>query len=171
MSKVNVDNPYVTQIDKFASSLRHLSNTFLHLEEKRESLTQAEMEEIFAEVDENVCKDCENREWCMGENSISTYQMVYEILSAVEEYGVELNTEIKRKLQKRCIQAPRFLRETLDTFQGVKKTLAWNNKLAQSRQGCAIQLDSFAHMIQHATRELNASIFSDEALEKEYRPS
>ncbi len=39
MSKVNVDNPYVTQIDKFASSLRHLSNTFLHLEEKRESLT------------------------------------------------------------------------------------------------------------------------------------
>ena len=70
MSKVNVDNPYVTQIDKFANSLRHLSNTFLHLEEKRDTLTQTEMEEIFTEVDESVCKDCENREWCMGENSI-----------------------------------------------------------------------------------------------------
>lgn len=166
MSKVNVDNPYVTQIDKFVSSLKHLSNTFLQLEEKKDSLTQVEMEEIFAEVDENVCKDCENREWCMGENSISTYQMVYEILSVVEEYGIELNTELKRKLQKRCIQAPRFLRETLNTFQAAKKTLVWNNKLVQSRQGCAIQLDSFAQMIQHATRELNASIFSDESLEK-----
>ena len=112
MGKIEVDNPYVTQIDKFANSLRHLSDTFLHLEEKRETLTQAEMEEIFAEIGENVCRECENREWCMGENAIYTYQMVYEILSAVEEYGVELNTEIKRKLQKRCIQAPRFLRET-----------------------------------------------------------
>lgn len=159
-------NPYVTQIDKFASSLKHLSNTFLNLEKQRESLTQAEMEEIFLEIDEKVCKDCEKREWCMGENAIYTYQMMYEILSAVEEFGLELNMEIKRKLQKRCVQAPRFLRETLEVFQGAKKELFWSNRLAQNREGCAIQLDSFAHMIQHAARELDASIFTDEALEK-----
>lgn len=159
-------NPYVTQIDRFASSLRRLSETFLSLEKQRESLTQTEIEDIFLEIDEKVCRDCEKREWCMGENAIYTYQMVYEILSAVEEFGLELNMDIKRKLQKKCIQAPRFLRETLEVFQGAKRTLFWNNRLAQNREGCAIQLDSFAHMIQHATRELDASIFSDEALEK-----
>lgn len=159
-------NPYVTQIDKFANSLKHLSNTFLNLEKQRESLTQAEMEEIFLEIDEKICKDCEKREWCMGENAIYTYQMMYEILSAVEEFGLELNMEIKRKLQKRCVQAPRFLRETLEVFQGAKKELFWSNRLAQNREGCAIQLDSFAHMIQHAARELDASIFTDEVLEK-----
>lgn len=160
------ENPYVVQIDKFANSLRHLSNTFLKLERQRESLTQAEIENIFLEVDEKICKDCEKRKWCMGENAIYTYQMVYEILSAVEECGIELDMEVKRKLQKRCIQAPRFLRETLEIFQGAKRTLLFNNRLAQNREGCAIQLDSFAHMIQHATRELNASIFADDALEK-----
>ena len=65
------ENPYVVQIDKFANSLRHLSNTFLKLERQRESLTQAEIENIFLEVDEKICKDCEKRKWCMGENGRS----------------------------------------------------------------------------------------------------
>lgn len=161
-----MENPYVTQIDRFASSLRHLSHTFLSPEQQRESLTQTELEDIFTEISGKVCKDCEKRAWCLGENSIYTYQMMYEILSAVDEYGIELNMEVKRKLQKRCIQAPRFLRETLESFQGAKRMLFWNNRLVQNREGCAIQLDSFAHMIQHATRELDASIFSDDALLK-----
>lgn len=164
--QVVTSNPYVTQIDRFASSLKRLSDTFLSLDGQRESLTQAELEDIFLEMSDKVCKDCEKRQWCMEENAIYTYQMMYEILSAVEEVGVELTMEIKRKLQKRCIRAPRFLRETLEIFQGAKRVLVWNNRLAQNREGCAIQLDSFAHMIQHATRELDASIFSDEALER-----
>lgn len=45
----------------------------------------------------------------------------------------------------------------------------WNNKMAQNREGCAVQLDAFAQMIQHATRELDASIFADEHLEKKIR--
>ena len=44
----------------------------------------------------------------------------------------------------------------------------WNNKMAQNREGCAVQLDTFAQMIQHATRELDASIFADEHLERKY---
>ena len=39
-----------------------------------------------------------------------TYQMGYDVLSAVDKYGNELNTETKRKLMQRCIMAPRFLR-------------------------------------------------------------
>ena len=94
-------NPYVVQMDKFAASLHRLSDTFLKLEEKRGLLTQAETENIFLEIDEKVCKDCEKRHWCMGENAICTYQMVYEILSAVEESGLDLDMEIKKKLQKK----------------------------------------------------------------------
>ena len=41
--------------------------------------------------------------------------------------------------------------------------------MAQNRVGCAVQLDSFAQMIQHATRELDASIFADEHLEKKIK--
>lgn len=91
-------NPYVVQMDKFATSLHHLSDTFLKLEEKKGILTEAETENIFLEIDEKVCKDCEKRHWCMGENAICTYQMVYEILSAVEENGLDMDMGATRSL-------------------------------------------------------------------------
>lgn len=162
-------SPYVAQMDKFADSLRHLSHTFLGLEEKKESLSGYEIEEMFERVKEKVCVHCEQKEKCFGENYVTTYQMVYEILSAVENYGIELNVGTKRRLQKRCIQAPRFLRETLEVFQNAKQMLRWNNRIAQNREGCVIQLDTFAQMIQHVTRELDASIFTDDHLEKKIK--
>lgn len=162
-------SPYVTQADRFAESLSHLSHTFLGLEEKKQTFTKNEMENLFQRVEERVCDNCPQKTFCYGENTISTYQMIYEILSAVEKYGVELNVETKRRLQKKCMQAPRFLRETLEEFQNAKQTLIWSSKIAQSREGCAIQLDAFAKMIQHATRELSSSIFSDERLERKIR--
>lgn len=159
-------NPYVIQMDKFADSLVHLSKTFLTLEEYKGTLSKEEIEEMFLKVTDKVCGNCEKKAWCLGENRVHTYQMLYEILCTVEEYGAELNVEVKRSLQKRCIMAPRFLRETLEVFENAKKILMWNNKMVQNREGYAVQLNSFAKMIQYTTRELDAGIFEDEHLEK-----
>ena len=48
------------------------------------------------------------------------YQMGYEILAAVDQYGNELDAETKRKLMQRCIMAPRFYRGMLDRFSRSK---------------------------------------------------
>ncbi|SCJ63733.1 Stage II sporulation protein E [uncultured Clostridium sp.] len=162
-------NPYVIQMDRFAQSLKHLSETFLSLEEYKGAFTKDEVEEMFLRVSESVCEGCEKKEWCLKENRSGTRQMVYEILCTVEDYGAELNIEVKRKLQKRCVRAPRFLRETLEVFGDAKQKLLWNNRIVQNREGCAVQLTEFARIIQHATRELDAGIFSDEHLEKRIR--
>ena len=124
---------------------------------------------MFRRVTEKVCENCENREACLGERRLNTYHMMYEILCAVEEYGAELNVEIKRRLQKQCILAPRFLRETLETFEGAKQKLVWSNKLVQNREGYANQLENFAKTIRYTTRELDAGIFEDEHLEKKIK--
>lgn len=115
-------NPYVAQMDKFAASLHHLSDTFLKLEEKKGGLTQSEAEDIFLEIDEKVCKDCEKRHWCMGENAICTYQMVYEILSAVETCGVDLDMEIKRKCRRNVFRRPDFARDAGGISGGKKRS-------------------------------------------------
>lgn len=162
-------NPYIIQMDKFADSLKHLSETFLYMEEYKGAFTKDEVEEMFLRVSERVCANCGKRGWCLGENRVHTCQMVYEILCTAEEYGAELNTEIKRKLQRKCEMAPRFLRETLEVFGDAKQKLLWNNRIVQNREGCALSLISFADIIQHAARELGAGIFSDERLEKKIR--
>lgn len=162
-------NPYIIQMDRFADSLKHLSESFLHLEDYRGTFTRDEVEEMFLRVSERVCAGCEKRNWCLGENRIHTCQMVYEILCTVEDYGAELNTEMKRKLQKRCDMAPRFLRETLEVFGDAKQKLLWNNRIVQNREGCALSMVSFADIIKRAARELGEGIFADERLEKKIR--
>ena len=162
-------NPYVIQIDKFVKSLGKLSEMFLDLEKKKTLFAEDELEEMFERVGESTCKNCGNYEMCLGRECRNTYGLVREIFSAVENYGTELNVEIKRKIQKKCIQAPKFLHNVLEVYKEGKQAMVWNQKMVQSREGCVIQLDSFAQMIQHATRELDSSIFEDEFLEKKIR--
>ncbi len=159
-------NPYVIQMDKFADSLVHLSSTFLTLEKYKGTFSKDEIDEMFYRVTGKVCENCEQKAQCLGEKRVHTYQMMYEILCTAEQYGAELNVELKRKLQKRCQMAPRFLRESLETFENAKQILMWNNRMVQNREGYVGQLASFAKMIQYTTRELDAGIFRDDHLEK-----
>lgn len=159
-------NPYVIQMDKFADSMVHLSKTFFTLEGYKGTFSKEEFEDMFRKITDKVCEKCEHKETCLGGNRIYTYQMMYEILCAVEEYGAELNVELKRQMQKKCIYAPRFLRETLEVYENAKNILMWNNKIVQNREGYAGQLRSFARLLQDTTRELDAGIFEDEHLEK-----
>lgn len=162
-------NPYVMQMDKFADSLIHLSKTFLTLEGYKGTFSKEELENMFQKVTGKVCEGCERKEECLGENKITTYQMLCEILYTVEDYGAEINVELKRKLQKQCLMAPRFLRETLEVFENAKQILMWNNKIVQNREGYVGQIKSFARMIQYTTRELDAGIFEDDHLEKKLK--
>lgn len=162
-------NPYVIQIDKFVNSLEKLSATFLNLEKKKDSFSEDEIQTMFETVCEKTCENCGSREICLGKEHMHTYEMLREIFRTVENYGTELNVEVKRKIQKQCVQAPRFLRNALNVYKDAKQTMMWNQKIVQNREGCAVQLDSFAHMIQHATKELDASIFEDEYLEKKIK--
>ena len=160
------NSPYVEQIEKFAQSLKQLSQTFLGLEEKKQAFSDDEIDGMFDRVKERVCENCEKCTWCWGENFVHTYQMGYEVLSAIDHYGNELNTETKRKLMQRCIMAPRFLREMLEGFHDARQNMIWINRMARSREGCAIQMDTFADMIKSTAKELEDSIFTDERLEK-----
>ena len=156
-------NPYVIQIDKFVRSLDKLSHVFLQLEEKHEVISEENYQELREEVMERVCKKCERKSDCR------TMDMLEDILRTIEKYGAELSVEMKRKVQKKCEQAPHLLRTIIETYKTEKHELMWRHRMAENREGCAIQLDAFAHMIQHSTRELDASIFEDEHLEKKIK--
>lgn len=162
-------NPYVIQIDKFVNSLGKLSEVFLKLQQDRDEMTEEEYQNIYDDVRDRVCKNCEQRSVCCGEERIHTQQMIKEVLDTVEDFGAELNVEIKRKIQKKCVRAPQFLRIILDVYKNEKQNRKWKQRMAQSREGCAVQLDTFAQMIQHSTRELDAGIFEDEHMEKKIK--
>jgi len=162
-------NPYVIQIDKFVNSLGKLSNLFLNLEKKKTIFSEDELQNMYEYVCEKTCSHCGNYEMCYGREKYRTFEMIREVFLTIENYGVELNVEIKRKIQKNCVQAPKFLKNALDIYKDGKQKLIWNQKIAQGREAFAVQMDSFAQMVQHATKELDASIFADEYLEKKMK--
>lgn len=153
-------NPYVIQIDKFVNSLGKLSQAFLQLEEGHLGMTDEAFQKMRDDMRERVCKGCENRQGCLG------MDMLREVVCTIENYGAELNVELKRKMQKSCTKAPLFLKTVLELYKAEKQNQMWKQRMTENRKGCAVQLDTFAQMIQHSTRELNASIFSDDHLEK-----
>ena len=156
-------NPYVVQIDKFVHSLDKLSHAFLRMEEDKSTIMEEQYQEIREELRERVCKGCERKKVSHGAD------MLQEVLSTIEKYGAELNVQVKRKMQKKCIHAPQFLRAVVDLYKNEKHNQMWKQRMAEHREGCAVQLDAFAQMIQHSTRELGASIFEDEHLEKKIK--
>ena len=50
-------NPYVIQMDKFASSLEHLSRTFLNMEKYKGTLSKEELDEMFEKVTDRYVPD------------------------------------------------------------------------------------------------------------------
>lgn len=162
-------NPYVVQIDKFVSSINKLSTVFLELEEKNDIFTEQQLIEMCDEICDRTCKTCERRQVCMTRDLRKTHTLAWELFRSVEKYGTELSIEMKRKVKEHCSQAPRFIRNAVDVYREEKQKMVWAQKMAQSREGCAVQLDSFAKMIRHATHELNASIFEDEPLERKIK--
>ena len=162
-------NPYVIQVDKFVQSIEKLSKMFLALEEQKNIFSEEEIKSICEKVFQKTCYQCANRDGCLGRERKKTYDMLCGVFQALEDCGTELNVEIKRKVQKGCSNAPKFLREATGAYKEAKQVMVWNQKMVQNRVGCAGQLDSFAQTIQHATHELDASIFADEFLEKKIR--
>jgi stage II sporulation protein E len=159
-------SPYVAQIERFADSLKHLSRTFLRLEDKKKGFSDEEIEDMFLDVKEQVCIKCEHCSWCWNENAIQTYQMGYELLSGIENYGNELNTELIRKMESKCLEAHAWIEKVIEAFRGARQNMMWSNRIAQSREGCAVQMDTFAEMLRNSARELEDRMFSDERLER-----
>lgn len=159
-------SPYAAQIDRFADSLKQLSKVFSKIDKKKIYFTEEEIDRMFQNVKNGVCKRCENSASCWEENFEQTYQMGYEILSAVDRYGNDLNTETKRKLQQNCVSSTQFLKEILEQFHDARQNLIWNNKIVKNREGCAIQMDLFAEILHRASKDMEDSLVMDERVEK-----
>ena len=69
---------------KPGGKLLYSTCTFSKLEDYRATFTNEENDDIFERVTQKVCRECENREKCLGERRQQTYHMMREILCAVQ---------------------------------------------------------------------------------------
>ena len=106
-------SPYVEQIEKYASSLKQLSHTFLELEAHKEEFSGADIDGMFDRVKERVCKKCEKNAWCWGENFVHTYQMGYDVLSVASWRENKFSGFLAQGIGTSMLQIPNIVRRPL----------------------------------------------------------
>lgn len=83
------------RIERYAESFHQLAEIFRQMPEKKERLSEEDIEEIFETVKENICAQCGRRTVCWIREQEKSYRLAYGLLESIEE-GTEQISEKKR---------------------------------------------------------------------------
>jgi stage II sporulation protein E len=157
------ENSYVKQnlqaitkhkLKEFSESFQKLSKTFYNIADHKSDLSQKEINNIFEELSEKLCRKCPNCTECWKTNYYSTYQAAYSMIDIADKNGVVMVEDIPHDFARRCIQMESFLQETNRSLELAKINLNWHNRMAESREAIAGQLGEVANIIKDFAVEL-----------------
>ncbi|MDU6263544.1 MAG: stage II sporulation protein E [Anaerocolumna aminovalerica] len=164
--KQNIQNIARGKLKDFSSSFHNLSDTFTSITEKKGKLSKKDKSELFDELTEQLCKDCTNCDTCWKTNFYETYQGAHHIMEEVDKNGTIAVSEVPVDFAGRCIQLERYVVEARRVLEVAKLNLAWNNRLAESREAIAGQLNEVANIIDDFSMDLYKTSDTSEGMQK-----
>lgn len=150
------ENAYVKQnlqiltrnkLKEFSESFQKLSKTFYNIADHKMTLSNQEIDDIFDDLAERLCKNCSNCNHCWKKNYYVTYQAAYAMMGTAEKNGIILEEDVPTEFAMQCIQVESFLKETNRGLELAKINLNWHNRMAESREAIAGQLGEVANII------------------------
>ena len=154
----NIQNMTRQKLHGFAESFQKLSSTFHTISDTRTSLSRQEVDAIFDDLSERLCKDCSNCTVCWKKDFYDTYKATFSILNSVEQNGYICEADVPVAFAKRCINLGEFLAETNRSLEIAKVNLNWTNRMAESREAIAGQLGEVAKIIDDFSKDLSDRI-------------
>lgn len=155
-----------------AESFQRLADVFLQLPARQEELSGEDLEEIYENVKDRVCRTCGRRADCWGRDVQKTTRLTYGLLAAVAEEQSAWDEDGSRAREKffhHCVKGHTFSEELRNSFCRARINLMWSNRLLENRAAVAEQLHETAQIIQ----EIACTIFEagevDSALQKKVK--
>jgi stage II sporulation protein E len=138
----------------FAESFLKLSKTLDTITEKQTRLKQKEINHIFEEISEKLCKNCEQCTSCWESSFQQTYQAASMMFEVAERKGRISAEDIPVHFLDSCISVEDFISETNRGFEIAKLNHIWQNRISESREVIAEQLKEVSNVIQDITGEI-----------------
>ncbi|MDO5519222.1 MAG: stage II sporulation protein E [bacterium] len=154
------------KLNDFADSFKTLSKTFYGISDTKSSLSKNDVDYIFDELSDKLCKSCKNCNACWKNNFYDTYKAAFTILSAAEKRGEVRKEDVPAQFARKCIKLNDFLYETNRGLEMAKINLTWHNRLAQSREAIAGQLGEVASIIEDFSVDLYDGIDVEDGQEE-----
>ncbi len=143
-----------TRMKIFSESFLKLSKTLDTITEKQTKLKQSEINSIFEDISEKLCKNCTNCSKCWEKEFQQTYQAACTMFEAAEKKGTVAKEDIPIGFLNDCICADEFIAETNRGFEIAKLNRIWHSRIAESREVIADQLKEVSTVIQDITGDI-----------------
>lgn len=159
-----------TRMKMFSDSFLKLSKTLEVITEKQIKLEQEEINEIFEDISDKLCKNCSKCNDCWEQNFEKTYQSACSMFETAEKNGYISKEDIPSQFMDICISADKYLMETNKGFEIAKLNRIWSNRMAESREVIASQLKEVSTVIQNITGDIYGvaqALHMEEALVKQ----
>ena len=138
----------------FAESFLKLSKTLDTITEQQTKLKQKEVNRIFEEISEKLCRNCEHCPSCWELSFEQTYQAASHMFEVAEKKGTIRKEDIPVHFLDSCICVDDFLTETNRGFEIAKLNQIWHSRISESREVIAEQLKEVSTVIQDITGEI-----------------
>lgn len=154
LAAMNLRKIAKTRMKIFSDSFLKLSKTLETITEQQTKLKQQEVNHIFEDISEKLCKNCSNCNACWEQNFDATYQAACNLFDIAEKKGIVKKDDLPPIFLSDCICADEFLSETNRGFEIAKINHIWHNRIAESREVIAEQLKEVSSVIQEITGDI-----------------
>lgn len=138
--------PQRDQIQRYADAFAGIARLFQEMPCQKERLNDEDVERLFAEVREQSCTDCEERNLCWSEQYFQSCRMLYELLADLE-YDGRIDAERLERLGEQC-SSPERIAKTLELCYGMaRQELLWKNRMMEQRMAAGEQISQTAKLL------------------------
>lgn len=143
-----------TRMRIFSESFLKLSKTLDTITEKQTKLKQRDINRIFEDISEKLCRNCSHCSHCWEQKFSQTYEAASVIFDLAESRGVIRKEDLPADFLKDCICVDDFIAETNRGFEIAKLNHIWQNRISESREVIADQLKEVSSVIQDITGDI-----------------
>lgn len=142
----------------FSDSFLKLASAYSSLSGKSAVMEKQEVNHVFEDLSERLCKNCSNCEACWEKDFMQTYQAACDVFEVAEKKGFIEEQEIPSSFQSICICADEFCREANRGFELVKLNQNWCNRMQESREAISSQFIEVSKVIKELAGDLYNTI-------------
>lgn len=147
-----------TRMKIFSDSFLKLSKTLDRISKNHAGLKQKEIDLIFEEISEKLCKSCAYCNRCWESNFQETYRAACLMFEAAQRKGSLEREDVPESFLSDCICADEFIRETNVSFELARLNNIWHSRMAESRELIAQQLKEVSSVINDITDEIYETV-------------
>lgn len=146
------------KLKDMSESFRKLASTFRSIADTKKGLTRRDINQIYEDVSETLCKNCTNYSMCWKQEFYDSYKAAFLILSSAEQNGTVQEEDILDSFASRCIYLDDYISRTNKEVELAKINLNWQNRMAESREAIAGQLFEVSNIMNDFSVELFGTV-------------